>query len=485
LIEITPFFAEVQSSMRETKLYHHLSLLSEQDRKQFRHFLASPYFNPIPRYVQLFDILDQQLLRYKLRQLSEEEAWALYFPGQSYDQNKFRKECTALLKLLTHFWAQQAFDQDPPQQSLYLLQQLNALGENHYFPGYAQDAQEILEQARAGTQTHYDKTVTIGIESYRHDLGQAARTSNVSLGTLIDAAELHYCVQKMELLYVELNHFLVTGKGKQRDDTAFLTLMEARLAQLPILTQIHYHLYQCTRDLQAEHHYRACQALVQTGQLPSQHLPDMYTALLNYCARRLNAGNNDYMRETHFLHRSMLDLGLLEPEHNILSPNYKNAVVVASRLGEFVWAKGLMQRFQDALNHAHNRNAQQYGEGVIAYHEGHLKRAEPFFHRVLDGFEDIYYGLDARGYLLRIYYETNNLIGLDALLESYRMYVKRTKELPGARKASHNEFIRLMRRLAHSNPHDRDALVRLRSDIEKGRKIPWTAWLMEKVDGLL
>jgi hypothetical protein len=284
---------------------------------------------------------------------------------------------------------------------------------------------------------------------------------------------------------VELNHLLVTGKGKQREDAAFMDLMETRLAQLPVLTQMHYHLYQCTRDLQAEHHFRACQTLVQTAWVPSHHLPDMYTALLNYCARRLNAGNNDYMRETHLLHRAMLDQGLLEPEHNILSPNYKNAVVVASRLGEFDWARQLMERFREVLHLGHNRNAHQYGEGVIAYHEGDLKRAEPFFHRVLDGFEDIYYGLDARGYLLRIFYETGNLIGLDALLESYRMFVKRTKELPGARKASHNEFIRLVRRLAHINPHDRDSILRLRSDIEKGRRIPWTAWLMEKVDELL
>jgi hypothetical protein len=470
--------------MRETKLFHHLTLLSEQERKQFRRYLASPYFNGQSRYVQLFDILDQQLLRYKLRPLSEQQAWELYFSGQPYDQNKFRKECTALLKLLTDFIAQQAFDEDRPQQLIYLLRRLNALGETAYFPGYAEEAHRVVEEA--ASQPNYDKKVTIGIEQYRHDLDHARRNSTLALGELVDTAELHYCTQKMELLYVELNHLLVTGKGQRREDPAFLALVEMHLTELPVLTRMFYHLYQCTLDPAAEHHFHVFRNFLQDPHLQREHLLDMYTAALNYCARRLNAGvSTHYLRETHDLHREMLELELLTPAHHLISPIFKNAVVVASRLGEFAWAKELMHRFEETLQLPANIIAYHFSAGIIAFHEGYLKEAEPHFHRVLDDFEDVFYGLDTRGYLLRIYYETNNLIGLDALLDSYRMYLKRNQGLPGARKASHNEFIRFVRRLAHCNPHDQGALLRLQTEIEAGRRMPFTGWLLVKVGELM
>ena len=98
--------------------------------------------------------------------------------------------------------------------------------------------------------------------------------------------------------------------------------------------------------------------------------------------------------------------------------------------------------------------------------------------------EDIFYGLDARGYLLRIYYELGNQIGLESLLESYRMYIKRNPALTPARRESHSEFIRYVRRLTHVNPHDEAAITRLETEIQAGSRIPSTAWLLQKVQAL-
>ncbi|HEX2900072.1 MAG TPA: hypothetical protein VHS96_10165, partial [Bacteroidia bacterium] len=314
--------------MRETKLYQHLSLLTEPMRKRFRAYLASPYHNPLPRFVDLLDILDQHLLRYKLRQLSEEQAWALYFPGLPFDLNKFRKDCTALLRLLTDFIAQEAYANDRPQQALYLLQQLNRLGAHHYFHGYAQEAKQILSEANASGKAVFDKVAGIGLEEYRNDLEQPERNSDVGLHDLIAAVEIDYCIRKMELRYVEINHFLVTGKGRPSLDNAFLDLVNARLDDLPVQTRMFYHLHECTRDESAEAHYHAFRTLLKTVG-PSENLADMYSAALNFCARRLNAGFAEYLRETHLLHREMLELGLMEQEHRYLSPNFKNAIVVA------------------------------------------------------------------------------------------------------------------------------------------------------------
>jgi hypothetical protein len=163
----------------------------------------------------------------------------------------------------------------------------------------------------------------------------------------------------------------------------------------------------------------------------------------------------------------------------------KNAVVIASRLGEFAWARDVMQRFEQELQKAARLSAFHFGWGTILYHERDLDRAEPHYHRVLDHAEDVHYSLDARGYLLRIYYETGNIIGLDALLASFRMFLKRSADISGDRKARYNAFIRFAHRLAHTAPHDKESLLQLRERILAARRIPPTAWLLERVEGLL
>jgi len=284
----------------------------------------------------------------------------------------------------------------------------------------------------------------------------------------------------MELMYVEINHFLVTGAGEVQEDNAFLDLVRQRFLCLPLKTQLYFHLYKCTKDPSEEAAFQSFRALL--GQMTETDVQrDFYSAALNYCARRLNAGFADYLRETHLLHREMLVLGLMAPEHQVLSPNFKNAVVVACRLGEFDWVAQLMHRKAAVLALPANQSLYFFSEGIIAYHAGKLDRAASFFHRLMDGIEDIFYALDARGYLLRIYYETGNLIGLEALIDSYRMYIKRQTSMTQARRQSHNEFIRYVRRLTHVD----EAIEELHAEIQNSTKIPATTWLLKKTQELM
>lgn len=294
--------------MRETKLFRHLNLLSEHQRKSFRRFLASPYFNTQPRLLQLFEALDANLLPYKLRQLSEQEAWALYNEGKPYDQNKFRKECSAMLKLFTEFLVTESESEDKPRRSLHLLRRLNDLGLHHEFPGHAAEAHALLQAAKDGDMPDYDVEVLVGLEESRHDIALAGRGSQVSLSGLIQASERAHCIRKMELLYLALNNQMMRGSGSLPEEPDFLALVERHLIALPPLTQMHFHLYHCTRNPVAEAHYQAAHTLLKSGLLSPSDRVQMYNAALNYCSRRLNAGATEFLRETHGLHREMLDL---------------------------------------------------------------------------------------------------------------------------------------------------------------------------------
>ncbi len=468
--------------MRDTKLYQLLIQVPEAQRKQLALFVASPYFNSVPRISKLLEVLEQHLLRYKVRQLSEQEIFALVLPDQPYDQNRFRKDCSALLKLLLQFLVQQQFDSAAHLHGGSLLRALNQLGIDDHFSGYHQSALRSLDESPARDADLHLAYVQVGFERYLHDVQQPTRNSDENLDALIDHLGQAQVIQKMKLCYLQLNNRLVTGKGKLRDDSEFIAKVTEQLQTLPPRTQMYFHLYRCTLDPELEGEYALFKQLLTATELAPMQRESMYTAALNYCARRLNTGHQGFVRESFAIYQEMLDRKILGAEQRLLSGHFKNIVVVACRLLEFDWARQFVDDHFAELPPQHQRIAHNFSLGCIAFSEGKFAQAEPFLHRVLDDYEDIYFGIDARVILLRSYYETANLIGLESLADSFRMFLKRNTQIDGQRKANLQEFIRHLRRLANLPPSDKVARDKLRQDILKGRAVPNQAWLLSKLD---
>jgi hypothetical protein len=468
--------------MRSSKLVQLLQQLPEDQRKQFGRYVASPYVNPVPRLGKLLEVLEQHLLRYKSRELTEQAAFALVLPDQEFDQNRFRKDCSALVKLLLDFLAWEQFQQAGHLKAQFLLQSLNQAGLDQYLPHYHAQALADVEASDGRAAEIHAAKVQLGIERYTYDLRQPGRDSAIDLDALLDHQEAAHAIRKMELCYMQLNHYLVTGKGKLRDEAAFLQSIAQQLDHLPPKTQMHYHLYRCTLDPEAEADYAAFKKLLGNVALDLESAEEMYTAALNYCARRSNAGHSQYLRENFEIYCAMLDRNLLGTAGRLMAAHFKNIVVLASKLREFDWARQFVAQHQPQLQGEFNRNAHNFSLGYIAFMEGQFEKAESCLYRVLDDYEDIYYGVDARMTLLRIHYETANTIGLDSLADSFRMFIKRNTQLSGHRKANLQAFIRYIRRLAHIPPFDAAAFQKLRQDILTGRKVTHTEWLLSKVD---
>ena len=182
------------------------------------------------------------------------------------------------------------------------------------------------------------------------------------------------------------------------------------------------------------------------------------------------------------IYREMIDLGMLTGNGDLIKAHFKNIMVIASSIGEFAWATDFLEQHNAAIIGNHHENGVHFGKGVIAFFQGQPKQAEKYFYRVLRNYEDIFFGLDARAYLLKIYYETGDTNSLESMCDSYRMFIKRNKQIPARRKGSYLYLVNLIRRLSRIPHFDREKLLKLRSDIENGRKVSNTKWLLEKID---
>lgn len=466
-----------------SKLHDHLLMIRPEERKPFRRFLQSPYHNRNPLLPELYAIYAGHLFQEPPQTVTEQEASAHLWPGQPYDQNRFRKLATALLQCIREFWVAEALQSDLPRRELYLLRRFNDDAADRFIPGQVEQSRRASNAVDLPLEEAHDFALMTGKEAYIYEARQAGRHPEIRPDQLLVHLETSYQIRKLKLLYNQFNHFRITGEGTRPEATLFLQSLESQWDQLPLEIQLYVLLFRCTMDLDDFEKFKQLRTMLQqhSGDLPAREVDDLYAGQLNYCTRCINRGQDKMAHEMWEIYSEMMEKGLLDSRSKILAAHFKNIMGISARIGKFAWAA----QFLDQLGEEQASNAGHFGRGVLSYFQKKPDEAERHFHRILDDFEDIFFGLDARVYLLRIYFETGNLVGLDSLCESFRMYLKRNKSLPRVRKANYNHFVNCMRRLGRIPPFDHARLTKLRQDIEEGRRIAATGWLLEKLDGML
>ena len=93
-------------------------------------------------------------------------------------------------------------------------------------------------------------------------------------------------------------------------------------------------------------------------------------------------------------------------------------------------------------------------------------------------FRDVFYNLDARRMLVRIYYKLGETAALESLLDSFSVYLQRKRSALGYHRELNIHFVRFVKRLLYLEPGDATARERLRSKIQAAPYVAEREWLL-------
>ena len=108
--------------------------------------------------------------------------------------------------------------------------------------------------------------------------------------------------------------------------------------------------------------------------------------------------------------------------------------------------------------------------------------------------EDVFYGLGARVYLWKSYFEHLAHLTMEEVDEMYRMYdafrvfIDRNDKISVGHKTNYKNFIREFKRfmvILNKEPIDRDQLQELRDDLAEMTFLANKDWFLDKVDSVL
>ena len=145
-------------------------------------------------------------------------------------------------------------------------------------------------------------------------------------------------------------------------------------------------------------------------------------------------------------------------------------------LEEFEWVEGFIYEYESRLEKKYRKDIFTYNLAFLHYCRKQYDKAILQLHQVK--FDDVYFNLNARNLLLKIYLELEEYEALESHLNSFEIFICR-KNITNPHRANYLNIIKLSRKIIQLNPHDKAAKAALRKEIEAEKNPSTRAFLLD------
>lgn len=468
--------------MFKSKLLQILSKFSLAELEEFSLYLESGFVRASGAEILLLKSL-REGNKLKNPLPDRENVWQTLKPGVPFDDQRLRLYMSGLMKHLQRFLAISVLDKDPGWAQLLTLRRIGEKGMEKLFL-------QQLKKARKTNEAHQDQDSEMRkylLESeFTRFIRQNPRQLQPQFDTTHQALDRWYLLEKLRLACAALNNRYVVEQKILSDTLQEINAFYLRVPHLHSpLVQILYqvmillHPSESTREA-----YPALQALLDqhANQLPAADLGVIYTYVQNHCIRQINQGNSSYLFELFDIYGHLLERDLLL-ENGQLSPwHFKNILAVALRLKKFSWAESFIAEKSKLIPQAFRENARTYNLAKLYFHQGKYSEVKKLLIKV--EYEDIFYNLDSKTMLLKIYYEEGEEIALEALARTFLAYLRRNNLVSKDHRIRYSNFARTLLKISQMWSPSTEDLLTMAARLEPGNDHADVAWLRKVVANL-
>ena len=463
-----------------------ITILKHFDKSDFNHFgkyLASPYFNKSQQLTNFFNLIEKGIKSPKETFLKKENIWVKLFPKQEYNDVRLRKLSSDLLKLIEDFLSQKIYDKNKLQKAANLIESIGEkrieklyssairIADNETKKYLFEDSDFFLKQYQI--QKNY-------YEIIQHEFKHSQRHNLEEIDKNLDN---FYFSEKIRYYCAALSQ---KQRGSHEYELSFeseiLNLINFRKNNLTPAEAIYKQIYLTYIEGEnVDHYFKLKQLLKEHGlKFHSVEAKTLYDSAINYCVKKNNQGLTHFLEELFDVYQDYLKKKLIYINGELDPFHFKNIVTAALRLGKFDWTEQFIQESKSKLPLSSRENAYSFNLARFHWYKKEHDKVISLLQEV--EYEDIVYNLTAKAMLLATYYETNEIEPLYSLLESFRTYLNRKKELPERWKKNYSNLVKFTKRLMKIRRGDNTAIEKLKEDIKNTPDgIADVKWLLEKI----
>jgi len=469
--------------MQRSKLYSILSVFDRQEQNRCRKYLISPYFNSSKTLTNLYDIFIKHINSTSNKELDKEKIWVKLYKNNEFDDVRFRKLLSDLLKLVEGFLAQQIYEDNPLHQATYLIDGVGKKKVNHLYNSTMKTARRLSNQQIHRPADYYFYQYKIEKSYYeiaQFGLKRANKSNEEEIANNLDRFYLaeklrYYCSVLSQQYFISHEYKLLFI------DQIIEHIKEYNYDDVPPVA-IYFQIFLTLKEAENEQHYFKLKELLDKygDQFPSKEAENIYGSALNYCIRKINQGNQLFLKELFDLHEDLLNKELIFVNGELLPWDFKNIIGAALKLGRYNWTEKFINDYSSKLPDSFRDNAVTYNSANLYFYQKKYEKVIELLREV--EYEDPSYNLNSKGILLSTYYEMDEIEPLYSLLESFRAYLNRHKRtIPPRHRIPFMNLIKFIKKLTKIMPGDMKAMQKLKDEIDATKGIANLNWLKEKI----
>lgn len=215
---------------------------------------------------------------------------------------------------------------------------------------------------------------------------------------------------------------------------------------------------------------------------------NMYIALSNHCNSEIRSGNFEFLGELFDLNLEMLkNKAYLEGNDFMAHYIYISIAINAVNFGKILWAEKFVNRYKKMVHSDFRESSYNYCKSVICIETGKFDDALEYLSKVET--LDIRFKLYINNSLLKIYFSKNEADAFFSLVDSFRHFLKRNKELRNDDRIYNNNFILFLSKLfkLKSDPVkiEISEIQVLKDTLDKTNDITNKKWLFDRLEEVL
>lgn len=464
--------------MRTIKVQELLAALKTHELAAFESYLLSPLFNKNTAVVSLYKILISEEGQKKIE--DKKGLFKILFPGKRYDDKQMRYLFSYLSGHLENFFVLRELDNDP-QQSLLLLRK--SLTERkapkaHSFARY-RFSQLNSEESVSRYLLHYQSA------ELDHQVA-ASRVRHADYVSILNNLDHFYFLRKLQLHCELINLRNVFNKETEMFliDSICELILRNNFFQSPII-EVYYEILMVlsAEEKTGELHFKKVLALINRHHdlFSVEDLNNAYQYVKNFCIRLINKGRDDYRMILFDIYKTILSNKRLL-NHGDFSPwEFKNIVTLGLRLHQEKWVKEFIRKTIHFLPSQERANALTYNSAMLSFYQKNYRQTLKHLQEV--EFTDLYYQLDSRSILLKVYFETDDAETMLHHISAFKIFIRRNKLVSAYQREIYLNFIRFTLKIFRAGTSLKK-LQMVQTDIQQQANISDKSWLLEKIEEL-
>ncbi|BDS12462.1 hypothetical protein [Aureispira anguillae] len=469
--------------MLTSKLVEVYKTLNRIEVRRFKKWLKSPAHNQHDKVIKLFDFIDS---RYTLSEktLSKKRAFKYLSLGTVYKEDSLNHIMSYAYQSLIEFLGYNRLIQEKNKINYWQLKELR----ERQLPNLAQQllrsTSSDLEKQALRNETYYLEVYNLEAERM-HLKTLSNRNAPNNLPAIFESLSSFFMMATLRYACIAISH---TQVHKTNYSIPFLEQILDYVTNaketVPAVLYIYYCAYMALKYPQKTTYFTQLKTVFfkSAGYMDKKEQRDVLLMTINYCIRSLNQQRNEQAAaEALELYQYGLEHQILM-EHGILSKfAFNNIVSLGLKQKHFVWVEQFIQTHGVSLDRSYQKSHVHYNTAKLFFAQQRYDEVLALL--VCMEYDDILMNIDAKVMLIKIYYQYQYFDALDALLNSFTVFLQR-KSMLSYHRDNYIYFIQFTKRLFYLANYDKKGKIQLKKAIESTNPLTERQWLLRQLDGV-